>query len=78
MIRFDAAPLLARSRRPAASRDPGPPAPPPAAAEPDPETPHGCGWYLSSYDLEQGLEWSEVEWIDADLPPHLAVALRFV
>ncbi len=49
-----------------------------AAGATDDETPGGCGWYVSSLDLAQGLELTEVEWIDADLPPHLAAALRFV
>jgi hypothetical protein len=83
MIRFDVAPLVTPWRR---RVTPAPIARMPVkrprvaavgAAEIADEAPGGCGWYASSLDLAQGLELTEVEWIDADLPPHLAAALRF-
>ena len=82
MIRFDVAPLVTpwRRRMPATPLARMPVKRPAlrATGATDDDTPRGCGWYGSSLDLAQGLELTEVEWIDADLPPHLAAALRFV
>lgn len=82
MIRFDVAPLVMPWRRPVpAAPLARMPAKRPllrAACAADDDTPGGCGWYVSSLDLAEGLELTEVEWIDADLPPHLAAALHFV
>lgn len=83
MIRFDVAPLAAPWRRRVSPGRAGAPAPrgraAPASGEPPDgdDPPRGCACYASSLDLAQGLELTEVEWIDADLPAHLAVALRF-
>lgn len=82
MMRFDVAPLVTpwRRRMPAMPLARMPVKRPAlrAAGATDDDTPGGCGWYVSSLDLAQGLELTEVAWIDADLPPHLAAALRFV
>lgn len=82
MIRFDVAPLVMPWRRPVPatplSRMPVKRPLQRAAGAPVEDAPGGCGWYASSLDLAAGLELTEVEWIDADLPPHLAAALRFV
>lgn len=82
MIRFDVAPLVTPWRRRASAmplaRMPVKRPQPSAPAATDDDTPGGCGWYVSSLELAQGLELTEVESIDADLPPHLAAALRFV
>jgi hypothetical protein len=82
MIRFDVAPIPPRSRglapQPASSASEARPSPAPAPTPvDDDELPRGCGWYVSSHDLERGLELSEFDLTDADLPPHLLVALRF-
>lgn len=82
MIRFDVAPTLARSRRLAPQPAPSPSearasSAPTSTPVDDDELPRGCGWYVSSHDLERGLELSEFDLTDADLPPHLLVALRF-
>lgn len=85
MIRFDVAPLVPTWRRrmpatPIARTPVRRPSRTAAGASPDAaadDTPGGCGWHVSSLDLAPDLEPTEVEWIDADLPPHLAAALRF-
>jgi hypothetical protein len=53
----------------------------PAGAGDEPAPLHeaiaGCGWYESSHELHRGIELVEIEWIEAELPAHLAAAVSF-